>query len=218
MAAMTEDRPTPVALERALAQLGREAQGEGALAEGDRLSAQLSGVFGADALRAGPDPVVEELTALWALEVPEALAAAGEQMGVRVLADDGTFSLTLRRFGRSAVFAGAATLRPGTAFRWNYEVAAGPHERRTLLPDIPNQRVTAPSGTTDLPAGRPAVAVAGLATLGGRRSRNVQRCKAGGGDVAHHWPALQLGGATMDRCRGCWPSSPSRPSQPPLSL
>jgi hypothetical protein len=64
-----------------------------------------------------------------------------EDVRVRVRADDGTFSLPLPRLGRSAPFAGAAMLRSSTAHRRNHEVAARPHEGRTPVPDIPNQRV-----------------------------------------------------------------------------
>jgi hypothetical protein len=64
-----------------------------------------------------------------------------EDVRVRVRADDGTFSLPLQRLGRSAPFAGAAMLRSSTARRRNHEVAARPHEGRTPVPDIPNQRV-----------------------------------------------------------------------------
>lgn len=150
MATMAQEDPTPAALERALAQVGSTAAQSAGLTEGDHLAEQVRAVFGADALRAGPDPLVDELTVVWALEVPKPLTALGEQVRVRVLSDDGAFSLPLRRLGRSDVFAGAATLLSGTAFRWNYEVSAGPHEWRTLLPDIPNQRLTMPSGTVDV--------------------------------------------------------------------
>src|SRR5262249_10052348 len=95
-------------------------------------------------LKNGPDPMVDELTVAWALEAP------GDDARVRVLADDNSFALPLRRLGESNVFVGVASLLSGTAFRWNYELSEGSNERRTLLPDIPTQRSTAPSGTVDL--------------------------------------------------------------------
>ena len=126
---------TPAGLETALARLG-----DGAMPVDD-LAERVREWFGAEQLTSGPDPKVNELTVAWALETP------GD--GVRVLADDNSFSLPLRRLGRSRVFAGVATLLSGTAFRWNYEITDGPNERRTLLPDISSQTSTLPSGTVD---------------------------------------------------------------------
>jgi enterochelin esterase family protein len=88
--------------------------------------------------------MVEELTVAWALEAP------GDDPRVRVLADDNSFVLPLRRLGGSSLFAGAATLPPGTAFRWNYEITDGIARRRTLLPDIPAVWDERPSGRSDL--------------------------------------------------------------------
>ena len=103
----------------------------------------IRAAFAGQDLRAGPDPLVDELTVVWALEVP------GEDVAVRVLADDGVFSLPLRRVGNAGLHAGAATLLSGAAFRWNFEVSSSPNERRTLLPDVPLQQTTMPSGTVD---------------------------------------------------------------------
>ena len=133
---------TPGQLETALRRMGTDAGGTDA----DRLAEGLREWFGAEALASGPDPKVDELTVAWALEVTDAHRS---DVRVRVLADDGSFALSLIRLGASDVFAGATTLQSGTAFRWNYEVAAGPNERRTFLPDIPTQRVTAASGTVE---------------------------------------------------------------------
>ena len=118
----------------------------------DQLAGQLREWFGADALRSGPDPKIEETTVVWAVEVP---GASGD-VAVRVLADDASFKLPLTRLGDTELFAGAATLQPGTAFRWNYEIVArsgasaprepglppewgpleGSGERRYFLPDV----------------------------------------------------------------------------------
>ena len=129
---------TPGAVERALARLGDDR------AAAERLAAQLREWFGAEALRAGPDPKEDELTVAWALEVP------GEDVRVRVLSDDAQFVLPLRRLGSADVHAGAITLPSGTAFRWNYEVTQGAARRRTLLPDIPEAPEARP---TAMPAG-----------------------------------------------------------------
>ena len=99
----------------------------------DELAAQLREWFGAEALRSGPDPKIEETTAVWALEVPSASA----DVTVRVLADDGSFKLPLQRLGVSDLFAAAASLQSGTAFRWSYEVVDG--ERRTHLPPVTDE-------------------------------------------------------------------------------
>jgi enterochelin esterase family protein len=65
--------------------------------------------------------------------------AARSDVRVRVLADDGSFSLPLVRLGSSDVFTGARALVSGTAFRWNYEVGSGDGGRRTLLPDVSDE-------------------------------------------------------------------------------
>jgi hypothetical protein len=125
---------TPAALETELARLGPD--GPAGQPEAERLAARVRDWFGADDLSAGPDPRVEELTAAWAIR-----AGLAEDTRVRVLADDGSFALPLTRLGSTDVFAGAATLPSGTAFRWSYEVTQGVTQgaagRRTLLPDVP---------------------------------------------------------------------------------
>jgi enterochelin esterase family protein len=126
----TQGALTPAALETELARLGPG--GSAALPEAERLAARVRDWFGAEALSAGPDPQIEELTVAWAIR-----ADPGGDTRVRVLADDGSFALPLARLGSTDVFAGAATLPSGTAFRWSYEVTPGPAGRRTLLPDVP---------------------------------------------------------------------------------
>jgi enterochelin esterase family protein len=98
-------------------------------AQADRLAAGLRNWIGAEPIRKGAPPKIDGLAAAWALETDEAEA--------HVVADDGSFSLPLRRVGSTNVFAGAATLESGTAFLWRYEV--GP-ERRPLMPDLGRAR------------------------------------------------------------------------------
>jgi enterochelin esterase-like enzyme len=135
---MTNEELTPTKLALALDRLG-----DGS-AEAHDLAERVREWFGREELKNGPDPMVDELTVAWALEAP------GDDARARVLADDNSFALPLRRLGESDVFAGVTSLLSGTAFRWNYEVSEGPNERRTLLPNIPTQSSTAPSGTVDL--------------------------------------------------------------------
>ena len=124
---MTNEPLTAAGLERALAQLGDTT------AEADALAEQVRAWFGAEQLRAGPDPKVDELAVAWALVAP------GDDVRVRVLADDNSFALPLRRLASSDIFVGATTLLSGTAFRWNYEVGEGAAGRRTLLPAISDE-------------------------------------------------------------------------------
>ena len=99
----------------------------------DQLAAQLRDWFTPDALLTGPDPKIEETTAVWALEVPD----ASPDTTVRVLADDASFKLPLQRLGASHLFAAAISHQSGTAFRWTYEIVQG--ERRTHLPHVTDE-------------------------------------------------------------------------------
>ncbi|HXI18116.1 MAG TPA: alpha/beta hydrolase-fold protein [Chloroflexota bacterium] len=126
---------TPERLEGELARLGGGA-------DADALAGRIRKWFGEEVLTTGPDPRVEEVTAAWAIEVE---GAARRSARVRVLTDDGSFALPLVRLGATDVFAGAATLQSGTAFRWNYELSEGEEGnggsggRRTLLPDVTDE-------------------------------------------------------------------------------
>ncbi len=135
---MANEGLTPARLEAALTQLGDDSL------RADKLAEQVREWFGAQPLASGPEPKVDELTVAWAIEAP------GDDVAVRVLADDNTFALPLRRLGRSNVFAGATTLLSGAAFRWNYEISAGANERRAYLPDITMRGTATPVGSVDL--------------------------------------------------------------------
>lgn len=123
---------TPPELETALADLADHApNGDAPNARAEALAARVRALFGPEHLHAGPDAVVQDLAVAWALE------SEGAE-GVRVVADDGSFALPLVRLGGTDLFAGAATLPTGTAFRWSYETTHG--GRRTLLPELTSER------------------------------------------------------------------------------
>ncbi|MCC6628737.1 MAG: hypothetical protein IT340_15205 [Chloroflexi bacterium] len=81
------DRQTPPALEQALTRLAGLTDERAAQAAGNQLATQVQALFGADALRAGPDPLVDELTVIWAVAAPGADARLA--LGRRQLAGDG---------------------------------------------------------------------------------------------------------------------------------
>jgi enterochelin esterase family protein len=122
------DGPSLTAVLRRL----RALETDSASADGAALAADLRSRLPAEELRTGSEPLIDELTAIWALESPDADA-------VRVAADDGRFALALRRLDEAGLFAGGALLPTGAAFRWSYEVTRG--GRRTLLPECtPDQQ------------------------------------------------------------------------------
>ncbi len=114
--------------------------------EGDaatQLANRLRGWFGADNLKKGPNPKVDQLDTVWAIEAPgaqnvfvisttsdwhlpspklgnpdvSAIEAPGTQNASMVY-----WRLPLVRLGTSDVWAAAISLPDGTGFRWNYEV------------------------------------------------------------------------------------------------
>ena len=135
---MTNEQLTPAGLARTLARTGDDPRAA------EDVANRVREWFGAEELRSGPDPKIDEVSVAWALEWP------GDLVQVRVLADDNSFALPLQRIGETNVFAGVTTLLTGTAFRWNYEVSEGKSQRRVLLPDIPSQAAAAPSGSVDV--------------------------------------------------------------------
>ena len=116
--------PAGPSLTAALRRL-RALETDRASSDGAALAADLRSRLPAEELRSGPEPLIDELTAIWALESPDADA-------VRVVADDGRFALPLCRLDEAGLFAGGALLPSGAAFCWRYEVTRG--GRRTLLP------------------------------------------------------------------------------------
>jgi enterochelin esterase family protein len=74
--------------------------------------------FGADNLKKGPGPKVSNTEAAWAIEIPNVTSKAGEP---RIISEDNSLTLPLKRIGKTDVFASAVKLPEGAAFRWAYE-------------------------------------------------------------------------------------------------
>jgi enterochelin esterase-like enzyme len=114
-ASAQDDAPlTPRELYAALL---RKPAGAGA----ERLVQRLRAYFGKDAqgndnLKAGRVVRTDDLSAAWAVEL------AGASAAPVMKADDGSFTLPLARVGETDVYAAAAMLPSGTAFRWHYEI------------------------------------------------------------------------------------------------
>ena len=83
----------------------------------DELAAGVRQWFGADNLKKGAWPKINDLDVAWAVELP------GVEKGKlpRIVSDDGAFTLTLKRIGKSDIFAAFVKLPEGAAFRWAYE-------------------------------------------------------------------------------------------------
>lgn len=80
---------------------------------------RLRGWFGADNLKKGANPKVQELTATWAIEVPGA-------QKVRVVSTTSDWALPLVRLPGSDIWLNSATLPDATGMRWNYDVDGKP--------------------------------------------------------------------------------------------
>jgi enterochelin esterase-like enzyme len=90
-------------------------------AEAEALADRIREAFGGrEALMAGPQPLVEETTVLWAIEIPD-----HEGRGPRVFRPAGTVTHNLREVGSSGVYAVAETFSSGEAFGWMYEIGGG---------------------------------------------------------------------------------------------
>ncbi|HYE72024.1 MAG TPA: enterochelin esterase, partial [Blastocatellia bacterium] len=90
-------------------------------ADAEKLVQRLRAYFGKDMrgndnLKSGRTVKIEDVSAAWAVELADASAAP------IVKADNGSFSLPLARIGETNVFAAAAMVPSGTAFRWHYEI------------------------------------------------------------------------------------------------
>jgi enterochelin esterase family protein len=102
--------------------------------DAEKLAERVRGYFGRENLRKGPNPKIDETTAAWAVEAPEAAAAP------HVVSADGKFDLPLTRIGATPVYAGVATLADKAGFSWKYQVdgkdlASGPLEVYKTHPD-----------------------------------------------------------------------------------
>jgi len=86
-------------------------------AEAELLANQIREAFGGrEALMAAPQPLVEETTVLWAIELPNS-----EGRPPRVLNPAGTVRYGMREVGSTGVFALAQTFSSGDAFGWMYD-------------------------------------------------------------------------------------------------
>jgi enterochelin esterase family protein len=72
--------------------------------------------FGADALKKGPGPKVDDRHVVFAIEL------SAEERDPVVVADDADFRLPLRRVGSSSIYAAAVELTEGFAMRWHYQI------------------------------------------------------------------------------------------------
>ena len=144
--ASAADAPlTPKSLESAL-----QKDSKGAAAE--KLAANIRTLYGADALKKGPNVKVEGLTTAWAIEAPGAKS-------VKIIIDDGRPNQAdqdLIRVGKTDVYAIAYTLPEGTGFRWTYDVdgkrfGGGNLEVHTYHPDCAEQPGVPKGKLTQMP-------------------------------------------------------------------
>lgn len=93
--------------------------------EAEKLVQRLRAYFGKDAqgndnLKAGKMVKTDDVWAAWAVELADASSLSATVPVMK--ADDNSFSLPLARVGETNVYAAAAMLPSGTAFRWHYEI------------------------------------------------------------------------------------------------
>lgn len=79
-----------------------------------QLAGQLRDWFGADELKGGAKPKVQELDVVWAIEIPATT--------VSVVSSTSDFRLPLKRLGDTNVWVAAVPLPAATGMRWNYLV------------------------------------------------------------------------------------------------
>ena len=84
-----------------------------------KIAAQIGAWFGADALTKGANPKVRGRDVAWAISAPGAKQ-------VRVISEDGTYTLPLPRIGKTDTYAAAVTLPDGAGMRWRYDVDGKP--------------------------------------------------------------------------------------------
>ena len=87
--------------------------------DGDALAARVRQWFGADYLKTGPYPKMDDLRLVAAIET-----TAPPPAGVTpaFVSDDGKYRLPLRRLGTSNVYAASTELPEGTYLRFHYEI------------------------------------------------------------------------------------------------
>ena len=142
-----QQRP-PVDIAAIQAALAANPQG----ADAERLADQLREAFGGrEALLAGPAPIVNETTVLWAIELAE--PPAGRGGGPRVYRPVGTITHNMTRVGTTGVYAHVRTFTSGEAFAWTYDLGGNrrlggsnlevynTHPDAIVRPDVPKGEV-----------------------------------------------------------------------------
>jgi enterochelin esterase-like enzyme len=88
-------------------------------AEAERLADLIRETFGGmDALLRGPQPIIDELTVAWAIELPERRL---DSPPPRIWRPIGNFSYPLTQVGSTGVYALVRTFAHGEAFAWTYD-------------------------------------------------------------------------------------------------
>jgi enterochelin esterase-like enzyme len=103
-----QDRPTVKEIKNALEKKQKPEETE-------KLATRLRDWFGADNLKKGPNPKVEKMDTLWAIEAP-----APPMLVLRV--EETEQKVPMVRLGETNVYALADTMKEGVAFTWAYEV------------------------------------------------------------------------------------------------
>ena len=87
-------------------------------AEAEKIAGQIRDWFGAENLKKGPNPKVEKMDALWAIEIPG--ATLPPMLVLQVNGQEGKEPML--RIGATNVYVFSQTLQDGAAFRYAYEV------------------------------------------------------------------------------------------------
>lgn len=118
-------------------------------AEAEKIAAHIRDWFGADNLKKGPNPKVEKMDALWAIEIPG--ATLPPMLVLHVNGQEGKEAML--RVGATNVYVFSQTLQDGAAFRYAYEVennqlgggqieAYKENPEMLPLPNIPKGKLT----------------------------------------------------------------------------
>ena len=128
------------------AALAADPQGDAAELLADRIRQAFGG---GEALMSAPDPLIEETTVLWAIEIPD-----HDGRPPRILNPAGTVSYGMSEVGSTGVYALARTFSHGDAFGWMYDLGGdGPggggtievyytHPDSRERPDVPKGELT----------------------------------------------------------------------------